>query len=111
MGVFGGYPGANVEFSTYRDGNTEDSSYPSTEESMPGPEHTRWGVNTLYDDGVLHVRHPESGGYGNPVKRDPDRVVEEVAEGKITPETARTVYCIPVNEDGVTNGSVEAARE
>jgi N-methylhydantoinase B len=110
-GVFGGYPGANIDFATYRDGDAGDGPYPPTEESLPDPEHTRWGVNTLGDDDVFHVRHPGSGGYGDPLDRDPERIAEDVAEGKITPETAREVYCVPVDDDGTITGSVEEARK
>ena len=84
-GVFGGYPGANVDYATYRNVDFGgDGPFPPTAESMPEPEHVRWGVDTLGDDDVFHVRLPGSGGYGDPLDRDPDPVVEDVAEGKIT---------------------------
>jgi N-methylhydantoinase B len=111
-GVFGGYPGANVDYATYRNVDFGgDGPFPPTAESMPEPEHVRWGVDTLGDDDVFHVRLPGSGGYGDPLDRDPDPVVEDVAEGKITPETAREVYCVPVDDDGEPTGSAEQARE
>ena len=68
-------------------------------------------MNTLGDDDVFHVRQPGSGGYGDPLERDAERVAEDVAEGKITPETAREVYCVPVDDDGTITGSVADARE
>jgi len=110
-GVFGGYPGANVDYATYRDGNAGDGPFPPTEASLPDPEHRQWGVDTLGDDDVFHVRMPGSGGYGDPLERDPDRVADDVVEGKITPETAREVYCVPVDDTGTITGSVEDARE
>ncbi len=111
-GVFGGYPGANVEYATYRDvGFGGGDPFPPAEESLPEPEHIRWGVDTLDDDDVFHVRLPGSGGYGDPLQRDPDSVVEDVTQGRVTPETARSVYCVPVDDDGEITGSVEQARE
>ena len=111
-GVFGGYPGANVDYATYRDADLSGGDeFPPTAESLPEPEHVRWGVDTLGDDDVFHVRLPGSGGYGDPLDRDPERVAEDVAEGKIAPETARNVYYVPVDDDGTVTGSVEAARE
>jgi N-methylhydantoinase B len=111
-GVFGGYPGANVDYATFRDVDFDgDRPFPPTAESMPEPEHVRWGVDTLGDDDVFHVRLPGSGGYGDPLERDPDAVAEDVTRGRIAPETARGVYCVPVNDDGEIIGSVEQARE
>jgi N-methylhydantoinase B len=111
-GVFGGYPGANVDYATYRDvDRSDDDPFPPTDESMPEPEHIQWGVDTLGDDDVFHVRMPGSGGYGDPLNRDPEKVADDVAEGKITPETARDVYCVPVDGAGVIEGSVTDKRE
>lgn len=110
-GVFGGYPGANTDFLAYRDGAGTSGQNPLTADSLPEPEHARWGVDTLGDDDVFHVRHPGSGGYGDPLDRDPERVARDVAESKITAETAREVYCVPVDEDGTISGSVKDARE
>lgn len=110
-GVFGGYPGANIEYATYRGGLASDGPYPPTKESMPEPEHIPWDVDTLEDDDVFHVRMPGSGGYGDPLERDPERVAEDVAEGNVAPETARSVYCVPVDDAGNITGSVEEARE
>ena len=111
-GVFGGYPGTNVDYATYRDiDRSDDDPFPPTEESMPEPEHIQWGVDTLGDDDVFHVRMPGSGGYGDPLDRDPEKVADDVAEGKVTPETARNVYCVPVDDTGVIEGSVTKERE
>ena len=110
-GVFGGYPGANVEYATYRDGLAGDGPYPPTTESMPEPEHIPWDVDTLEDDDVFHVRLPGSGGYGDPLERDPERVADDVAEGNVAPETACDVYCVPVDGSGSITGSVDEARE
>jgi N-methylhydantoinase B len=111
-GVFGGYPGANVDYATHRDVEFGgDSPFPPTEASLPEPEHVRWGVDTLGDDDVFHVRLPGSGGYGDPLQRDPEAVVEDVVQERITPKTARSVYCVPVTDDGEITGSVERARE
>ena len=111
-GVFGGYPGANIEYATYRDTDQSgDGPFPPTKASLPDPEHIQWGVDELGDDDVFHVRMPGSGGYGDPLDRDPELVAEDVAEGKIEPETARSVYRVPVDEDGTIVEPVDEARE
>lgn len=111
-GVFGGYPGADVEYATHRDvGLWEgDGPFPPSEMSMPAPEHNDWGVNGLDPDDVFHVRLPGSGGYGDPLDRDAKAVAADVADGQIALETARDVYHVPVDDDGTLTGSVEAAR-
>ena len=111
-GVFGGYPGADVEYATHRDVGLwdGDGSFPPTTASMPAPEHNDWGVNGLDPDDVFHVRLPGSGGYGDPLDRDAEAVASDVADGQIAPETARDVYHVPVDDDGTLTGSVEAAR-
>ena len=112
-GIFGGYPGANAEYATHRDVELdgEETPFPPAKSSMSDPEYLHWGVNPLEGGDVFHVRFPGSGGYGDPLDRDPDDVIEDVKSGAIAPETASNVYCVPVDEDGETTGSVSEARE
>jgi N-methylhydantoinase B len=46
-------------------------------------------------DRVYHKVHG-SGGYGDPYERDPESVVTDVAEGKISIERAREVYGVVI---------------
>ena len=41
---------------------------------------------------VLEVRVPSGGGFGDPLARDPARVLADLAEGKVTPAHARAAY-------------------
>ncbi|NNU62922.1 hydantoinase B/oxoprolinase family protein [Ochrobactrum soli] len=41
------------------------------------------------------------GGYGNPIERDPDLVLKDVAEGWISPERARDVYKVAIIDNVV----------
>ncbi len=43
---------------------------------------------------VLRHRTAGAGGYGDPVKRNPALVLDDVRDGKVTPEAARTIYCV-----------------
>jgi N-methylhydantoinase B len=112
-GVFGGYPGANIEYTKYASAGalSDEGPFPPTEDSLPDPEHIQWGVNNLADGDVFRVQFPGSGGYGDPLDRDPDAVAADVASGKIAPETARSVYGVPVTADGDIDGSVQDTRE
>ena len=45
------------------------------------------------------------GGYGNPRERDPDAVLEDVREEKVTREAARDVYGVVVTDDGTVDAA------
>jgi N-methylhydantoinase B len=112
-GIFGGYPGANIEYTKYAGAEalSGGAPFPPTEDALPGPEYIQWGVNTLAGGDVFRVQFPGSGGYGDPLDRDAEAVAADVADGKTNPETARTVYGVPVTGDGEIDGDVEAARQ
>jgi N-methylhydantoinase B len=49
------------------------------------------------------------GGYGPPEERDARRVARDVREGWVTPERAREVYRVAVDEDGAVDEAATAA--
>jgi len=49
---------------------------------------------------VVHVNLPGGGGYGDPMRRDSERVRWDVVEGYITPEEAEKKYAVAVRYDG-----------
>ncbi|HVW32874.1 MAG TPA: acetone carboxylase subunit gamma, partial [Acidimicrobiia bacterium] len=80
------------------------------------------GGTDIGDDGVLVVEYCASGGFGDPLRRDPGRVAADVSDGALTPEVAGRCYGV-VLEDGAVDeaatrqrrdelrqGRVEAAR-
>lgn len=52
---------------------------------------------------------PAGGGYGNPRLRDPERVAEDVADGLISPETARDRFAVVLRSDGSIDPAATAA--
>jgi len=112
-GVFGGYPGANIEYTKYEGSSalSGETGFPPSDDDLPDPEYVQWGVNELDEGDVFRVQLPGSGGYGDPLERDAEAVRRDVAEGKVAPETARSVYGVPVTDDGEPAGSAEEARE
>lgn len=54
----------------------------------------------LKPDDVVHVNLPGGGGYGDPLKRDPERVRWDVIEGYVTPEEAEKNYRVAVRYTG-----------
>lgn len=50
------------------------------------------GVDQLKAGDVVTLRTPGAGGYGDPRKRDPELVRNDVRDGKVSPESARRDY-------------------
>jgi N-methylhydantoinase B len=50
----------------------------------------------LHAGDVLRREQPGSGGYGNPLERSPERVLEDVREGYVSPGAARDYYGVMV---------------
>jgi N-methylhydantoinase B len=77
-GLFGGQPGTLAETVL-----------------NPDREALRMGskdVRTLHRGDVVSFRLNGGGGYGDPREREPQAVADDVADGYVTPATARTVY-------------------
>ena len=51
---------------------------------------------------TLRMEISGAGGYGDPLGRDPKRVLEDIIEEKVTPQRARDVYGVVVNPEGRT---------
>jgi N-methylhydantoinase B len=56
---------------------------------------------TLEPGTTILSRSCAGGGYGSPLERDPERVLEDVLEGWISRKRARDVYGVVVGDDGV----------
>jgi N-methylhydantoinase B len=52
---------------------------------------------------VLEVTFMGGGGYGDPLLREPQRVVEDLADGYVTADTVRRVYGVVLQDDGSVN--------
>ena len=50
---------------------------------------------------VIRVTTPGAGGYGDPMKRDPEKVLKDVREKKVSEEAAKKEYGVVVVSDGV----------
>ncbi len=82
-GLEGGRPGAPSEVRLIRaDG---------TEEDYPGKF-----LTTVRKGDRFQIRLAGGGGYGNPLRRDPARVLADVISGKVTPGHARDGYGVVV---------------
>jgi N-methylhydantoinase B len=65
-----------------------------------GPKLRGMGRQTIPAGDRLVVEFPGGGGYGDPTERDAARVAEDVLNGFVTAEAARTLYLVALTEDG-----------
>jgi N-methylhydantoinase B len=66
---------------------------------------------TALDPGeVVSVRTPGGGGYGDPTERDPDAVLADVRDGKVSAERARDVYGVVVEDGDVDEAATRRRR-
>jgi N-methylhydantoinase B len=82
-GAFGGHDGRVAEYVLVRDGSETRLGSKTTVELVPGD--------------VISVRTCGGGGYGPPEEREPERVLRDVLEGKVSAERARTIYRVVVD--------------
>jgi N-methylhydantoinase B len=82
-GAFGGHAGRVAEYLLLRDGEERPLSAKSTIEIEPGD--------------VVSYRTCGGGGYGPPAERDPERVLRDVLEGKVSTARARELYRVAVD--------------
>jgi len=60
---------------------------------------------------VVHVNLPGGGGYGDPFKRDPDKVLWDVIEGYVTADEAEKSYGVAVAYRGDAHSQVKLPAE
>jgi N-methylhydantoinase B len=102
LGLFGGYPGCNVGYSTFRGANLDE--LPASLDELRGREREDvfWGHVDLEPGDVQYVRFMGGGGYGDPIDRDPAAVAVDVERGLVTPDVARAIYGVVVSDEAAT---------
>ena len=106
LGIFGGYPGCNVGYGTFRDANI--TALPGRLEETEGSsrEDRFWGSVELEPGDAQYVRFMGGGGYGDPIDREPALVLHDVTRGLVTPASASEIYGVIMQPDGT---SIDAA--
>jgi N-methylhydantoinase B len=105
-GSAGGYPGnpgryviaRGAETAARQDGQT---SVPLQLSLFHGDQQlVSWGVYNVGEDDALYVRWNGAGGYGDPLERDPEAVLRDIAEGVVSPESAASLYGVVIDAGG-----------
>ena len=84
-GLFDGLPGRKASYVLNPDGEAMELESKVTLELKPGD--------------VVSYRTCGGGGYGPPGERDPQQVLRDVRDGKVSLERARTVYRVAIDAD------------
>ena len=58
---------------------------------------------------MISVRTCGGGGYGPPEERDPERVLRDVLEGKVSAERARDVYGVAIDDRRLDEAATRGA--
>jgi N-methylhydantoinase B len=95
-GVFGGHAASSAQF--YRNPDT------AAEETLASKSTTKLDPNE-----VVSVQTPGGGGYGDPLDRDPQAVLADVRDGKVSAAKAADEYGVVIDE-GVDTAATEAKR-
>ncbi len=57
------------------------------------------GLDVLKKGDVVSLRLPGAGGYGDPLERDPELLLQDVRDGKVSLESAREDYKVAIDPD------------
>ncbi|WP_210494506.1 hydantoinase B/oxoprolinase family protein [Patulibacter sp. SYSU D01012] len=116
-GIFGGYPGSTgrYELVTGVDALAElGAGRAITALDEAGGEHVVLpGVTSgavVRRGEIVNVRLQNGGGYGDPLDREPERVLRDVLDGAVTPATARDLYGVVTTGDAVDAAATDARR-
>jgi N-methylhydantoinase B len=106
LGLFGGYPGCNVGYSTFRQVDFSDLPYSLSTTHSATREDKAWGDVSLGQKDAQYIRFMGGGGYGDPIDREPAAVLNDVLLGLVSAQAAHDIYGVVVNHE---EQAVEAA--
>lgn len=116
-GLSGGYPGGTIRYEMQRGGDLDaifaEGRIPMTAEEVGGThEDVDFKGNTEQAEGdVMFVRCTSSGGYGDPLEREPERVLADIANGYVLADTASRVYGVVIDGDPVDEEATARRRQ
>jgi len=110
LGIFGGYPGCNVGYATFREGNVADLPFSRDTTNGTQVEAIQWGSVHLPKGDIQYIRFMGGGGYGDPIDRHPDNVLTDVLLGLVTKEAARDIYGVVIENDRIDDEATNARR-
>ncbi|SOD72142.1 N-methylhydantoinase B [Jatrophihabitans sp. GAS493] len=118
MGVSGGHPSPTAHYKVLKSTNLPEllagGQAPRTVDELSVAETLRLRPKSngtaLASDDVLLLVVSGGGGYGDPLDREPERVVSDVQRGYVSSEAAHLLYGVVVAADGELDAAATAAR-
>jgi N-methylhydantoinase B len=113
-GIAGGYPGAANDYiwvhGPKKAHNVE--RFATTADTIPGDkESISWGVFPLMGNDALYVRWNGGGGIGDPLERDPDKVLADVVSGVVSERAAKEVFGVILAQNAVEKSATRVHRD
>ncbi|PSJ56862.1 hydantoinase B/oxoprolinase family protein [Pseudaminobacter soli (ex Li et al. 2025)] len=113
-GLAGGYPGVPNRYIRVGKADTGAAAHltaRSLDDTAGERQPISWGMSALNDGEALYLRWNGGGGYGDPLRRDPARVQQDVETGQVSDEAARDIYGVIGDASGVNLAATEARRK
>ena len=110
VGISGGYPGCTIGQTLYRKGNVDAFPGGIDETSGEQEETVQWGDHTAAEGDIMYVRFQGGGGYGDPIDREPEQLIGDVACGAVSVGAAAEIYGVVLKEQDDTSVDEEATR-
>ena len=98
LGIFGGSPG-QVGTTTKNPDTPEEEALPAKLAGLP-----------MKEGDVLRIVTPSSGGYGNPLDRDPTLVLRDVNDDLVAAETVEEIYGVIIRDGMIDEDATAALR-
>lgn len=110
LGVFGGYPGSLVRYRRWQNANVD--QWPDSPEATRGEHHVdcQWGDVQVGVRDVFYTRLMGGGGYGDPLDREPERVLQDVLLGLVSQVAAHDIYGVVTSGAQVDQPATAARR-
>lgn len=116
-GILGGYPGTRTETKIVRDTKLRqlfaEGIAPESIEQLDGriePQVDKDPPSEVGPDDVVEWWWCSTGGFGDPIEREPERVAADVASGAVSREMASVVYGVVLDGVSVDAAATEARR-
>jgi N-methylhydantoinase B len=100
FGILGGESGAPVGSYTCEGTNLR-----------PFPTPGKVGGHEMVSGDVIVLQSAGGGGYGDPLQRDPQRVLDDVIEGYVSQQAARALYGVVIADEKIDAHATERLRE
>lgn len=116
-GLCGGLPSATNQFAILRESDVRSrfqrGELPSELGAIEGTLETfgAYAATSMTDRDVYRTLSMGGGGYGDPIERDPERVLDDVGRLLVSIEWGEQVYGVVIRDGGVDEAATRARRE